>query len=105
MPSPKTVLRAAPLVGTLDISAAFVQYFFRTGKEPFRPVLTFVARGLLGKHTTVDKEVLPVVGLLVHYCLAAAFTALFFLAVARLSFTRKHPLLSGILYGLLCGQP
>ena len=99
MPSFKTILKAALIVGTLDILAACAQFYFKTGKTPFKPVLTFVASGLLGKEAFTQGDSMMLVGLLLHYCIAAAFTLFFFFTVARLRFAREQTLLTGILYG------
>lgn len=101
MPSARTILATALFVGTLDLSAALIQYYSRTGKDPFRPVLCFVASGLLGKSAYRSGDIVLLAGLLIHYCVAATFTALFFLLVAQQPFARQHRLLTGILYGAL----
>ena len=101
MRSAKTILATALFVGTLDISAALIQYYSRTGKAPFRPVLFFVASGLLGKSAYSSGDIILLAGLLIHFCIAATFTALFFLLVAQQPFARQHRLLTGILYGAL----
>ena len=70
MPSFKTILKAALIVGTLDILAACAQFYFKTGKTPFKPVLTFVASGLLGKEAFTQGDSMVLVGLVIHYCIA-----------------------------------
>jgi len=99
MPSLKTILGTAFLVGTLDITAACTQVYLRTGKASIKPVLLFVASGLLGKSAYTHGDVVMLVGLLVHYCIATAFTFFFFLVVARLAFSHQQRLITGILYG------
>ena len=99
MPSAKTIFKAALIVGTLDICAALAQFYFKTGKLPFKPVLTFVASGLLGKYAFTNGDGMMLVGLLIHYCVATAFTIFFFLTIARTSFVKEQTVLTGILYG------
>lgn len=99
MPSAKTILKAALLVGTLDISAAFIQVAIQTGKSSFSPVLHFIAVGLFGKDSGLSEGATLAAGLLIHYCIATAFTVFFFLVVAKFSFAKTHRLLTGILYG------
>lgn len=99
MSSSKTIIKAALLVGTLDICAALAQFYLKTGKAPFKPVLTFVASGLLGKDAFTNGDGMMFVGLLIHYCVAAAFTVFFFLTVEKTNLVRQQPLLTGILYG------
>src|SRR5947209_5081663 len=95
----KNILKAALLVSTLDICAAFIQVAIQTGKSPFKPVLGFVASGLLGKNTGMNESLTMVAGLLIHYLIATTFTFFFFLVVAKFSFARNHRLLTGIVYG------
>lgn len=99
MPSAKTILKAALIVGTLDITAACTQVSLRTGQLSVKPVLLFVASGLMGKSAFNNGDVVMLVGLLIHYCVAAAFTVFFFLTVAKTDFAKQHRLLTGILYG------
>jgi uncharacterized membrane protein YagU involved in acid resistance len=99
MPSAKTIFKAALLVGTFDIIGAFTHYYCKTGKAPFKPVLTFVASGLSGKSAFTNGDAMMLVGLLIHYCIATAFTVFFFFTVAKTEFARKQKLLTGILYG------
>lgn len=98
-PSAKKILFAVLLVGTLDISAAFIQVYLQSGKSPFKPVLKFIAAGLFGKDSGLSEDATLLAGLLIHYFIAAAFTVFFLLVVARLSFAKTHRLLTGILYG------
>lgn len=99
MPSTKTILKAALIVGTLDITAACTQVYLRTGKPSIKPVLFFVASGLLGKQAFTHGDIMMLAGLLIHYCIAAAFTVFFFLVISRWSFSHQQRLLTGILYG------
>lgn len=99
MPSAKTILKAALLVGTLDITAACTQVYLRTGQSSIKPVLLFVASGLLGKAAYNNGDTMMLVGLLVHYCVATAFTIFFFLTLAKTDFAKQQRLLTGILYG------
>ena len=45
--SSKTI-KAGLLVGTLDITAACLQFYIKTGKGP-EPVFRYIASGILGK--------------------------------------------------------
>lgn len=99
MPSAKTILKAALIVGTLDITAACTQVSLRTGQLSIKPVLLFVASGLLGKDAFNNGDGMMLVGLLVHYCVATAFTIFFFLTLAKTDFAKRQRLLTGILYG------
>ncbi len=68
-----SVLKAGFIVGTLDILAAFINYYINTGKSP-EPVLKFIASGVFGKSAfTIGNEMLAW-GLLFHYGIAFIFT-------------------------------
>jgi uncharacterized membrane protein YagU involved in acid resistance len=99
MPSARTILKAVLLVGTLDIAAALIHFYIKTGKAPFKPVLTFVASGLLGKTAFTNGDGMMPAGLLIHYCIAAAVTVFFFLTVAQTQLAKEQKMLTGILYG------
>jgi len=99
MHSTKTILKAALIVGTLDITGAFTQFYIKTGKAPFKPVLTFVASGLLGKRAFTNGSGMMLIELLIHYCIAATFALFFFFTIAKTQFAREHKFLTGILYG------
>lgn len=92
-------LKAGLLVGTLDIAAAFLYYFIKTGKNPLR-VLTFIASGILGKAAYEGGNEIQLVGLVLHYIIAITFAFFFFWLFARINGLRKVSLLAGIVYGL-----
>ena len=96
----KTILKAALTVGTLDICAAFIQVYLKTGKESVSLVLLYIGRAVLGKTNTLSDGALMAIGLLMHYIIAASFTVAFFLTVAKTRFAKQQRLLTGILYGL-----
>lgn len=93
-------LKAGLIVGTLDISAAFLYYFIRTGNNPLR-VLTFVASGIFGKAAFAGGAEMMVAGLVFHYIIATTFAFIFFWLFSRIDGLRKIGLLSGIVYGII----
>jgi hypothetical protein len=93
------VLIASLIVGTLDISAALLQYFITTGKNPLT-VLKFIASGVFGKEAFSGNR-MAAYGLLFHYLIAFLFTILFFTLYPRLKHFLQNNLLIGILYGLV----
>lgn len=68
---------AALLVGTLDIAAASVQYFIKTGNSPVN-VLRYIASGAFGKNAYSGGSAMIAWGLFFHYLIAAVFSFLFF---------------------------
>ena len=93
------LLKAGLLVGTLDITAAFLYYFFRTGKNPLR-VLTYIASGVFGKAAFEGGNEMLLAGLVLHYIIATTFAFVFFWLFARMEGLRKANLLSGVVYGI-----
>lgn len=93
------ILLTALLAGTLDIIAASLQFYFRTGKGP-EGVLRFVASGLFGKEAFAgDATKWMITGLVIHYLIAAAFTLFFVLLVKNIAALRANRFVTGLLYG------
>jgi uncharacterized membrane protein YagU involved in acid resistance len=92
-------LKAGIIVGTLDISAAFLYYFIRTGKNPLR-VLTYIASGILGKAAYEGGAEVLLAGLVLHYIIAITFAFIFFWLFSRIAGFRKAGFLTGIAYGI-----
>ncbi|PWT77145.1 MAG: hypothetical protein C5B59_04900 [Bacteroidetes bacterium] len=94
----KTVTLAGLLVGTMDISAAIIQFLIQTGRSPAR-IFWFIASGILGRSAYTGGALTAIFGLALHYLIAFCFTFLFFLLYPRLAFLSKSIVVSGILYG------
>lgn len=75
--------KAGLLVGTLDISAASLQSFIKTGNGP-AGVLKYIASGALGNASFSGGAGMIICGLLFHYIIALSFTYFFFLIFAEL---------------------
>ena len=95
----KAIIRAWLIVGTLDIIAAFLQYYLKTKNSPVI-VLQYIASGVFGDDAYTGGLQMTIWGLLFHYVIALAFTALFFRLFRALPFIRRMGVLSGILYGI-----
>jgi len=96
--SAKTVLTGL-LVGTLDITAACVQFYLKTGKGP-EPVLRYVASGFFGQDAFSGGNSMIIWGLFFHYFIAMFFTFLFFWLTKTFPAILKVKLLTAILYGI-----
>jgi hypothetical protein len=90
---------AGLLVGTLDLLAASVQFYIKTGKDPL-PVLKYIASGVFGAAASSGGTMMAVWGLLLHYFIALSFTFLFFLLVKQFHSLLKYPVPAGIVYGV-----
>lgn len=95
----RTVALAGLLVGTLDISAAFIQFVIQTGRNPIR-ILWFIASGILGKSAYNGSAITAIFGLLLHFFIAYCFTFLFILIYPHINFLSKNIVISGIIYGI-----
>lgn len=93
------VLLAGIIVGTLDISAAMLQFFIKTGKDPFI-VLKFVASGVFGSAAMKGGADMIAWGFLFHYIIAMSFTVFFFWLCSRRPSLLQNRLLTGIGYGI-----
>ncbi len=91
-------IKAALLVGTLDILAAFIQFYLKTGKGP-APVLKFIASGIFGKAAFTGGDIMIMYGLLLHFLIAFIFTLLFFFVCAKFPAILQMKFLTGIIYG------
>lgn len=96
----KLLLLSVLLVGTLDITAACVDYYIATGKGP-GGVLRYVASGVFGTGAFSGSGIMMVWGLLFHYIIAFSFTFFYFWLYQRLKFIAAQPIISAILFGLL----
>jgi hypothetical protein len=96
---PATVALIGFIAGSLDIAAAFVQFFLATGKSPVR-VLRYIASGIFGRAAYAEGPLMPALGLALHYAFATAFAAIFFVAYPRVPALRRQPAVAGLLYAV-----
>lgn len=89
---------AGLLAGSLDITAAFVE----AGLEGRSPVLLLqgIAGGLLGMSSFQGGLTTAALGLFFHFLIATTASAVFYVASRKLKFLVKHPVPSGLLYGV-----
>jgi hypothetical protein len=93
------VLLAGIIVGTLDITAAMLQFFIKTGKDPLT-VLKFVASGVFGSAAMKGGADMIAWGFLFHYFIAMSFTIFFFWLCSKFPSLLNHRLITGIGYGM-----
>ena len=97
-PVSSLIIKAGLLAGTLDILAAFIYFFVKTGKNPLN-VLSYVSKQALGESTFTGKTMQQVTGLLVHFTIAFGWTVLFFILFPRLKWLRINKFITAIVYG------
>jgi hypothetical protein len=95
----KKSIKAGLIVGSLDITAACIQYYIKTGKGP-AGVLKFVASGIFGKQAFIEGISMPAAGLLFHFIVAFCFTFFFFWLTNKIPALLKTRVLTGICYGI-----
>ena len=83
------------IAGTIDIAQAFFFFGYR--------VPLGISAALIGQTAAGAGPVAAVyvLGLLLHYGIATTWTAAYYLASRRLTFMTEHPVVCGLLYGLL----
>ena len=94
-----SALVAGLVAGALDITAACVQVYIKSGTTPSQ-VLKYVASGGLGKDALTGGPMMAVWGLVFHFIIAISFTFLFFFLARMIPSLVKYPLLTGIIYGV-----
>src|SRR5688500_17155151 len=65
----RTILFSGLLVGSLDITAALVQFYIKTGKDPLI-VLKYIASAVFGKDAYAGGNKMAIYGLLFHFIIA-----------------------------------
>jgi uncharacterized membrane protein YagU involved in acid resistance len=96
----KTVVITLLICGTLDITDALVFYGWRYHVPPVR-LLQNITSHLVGRSAFSGGIPLALVGLTLHYFIAACWITAFVLVAQRVRLLFKHPFVSGGLYGVL----
>jgi hypothetical protein len=93
----KVIAGATLVVGTLDISDAFIFYGLR-GTTPIR-ILQGIASGVLGRAAFSMGSRSALLGLIFHFFIAFCATTVFLLASRKFSLA-SHPFFSGTVFGI-----
>lgn len=96
--SPKAIVWAGLMAGTMDITAAFVVYGF-FGASRLR-ILQGIASGLLGPQAFEGGAATAALGLLCHFTIAFGAATVFFLLSRKLPFLTRQFVWAGVLYGI-----
>ena len=95
----RPVALATLVAGTLDLSAACISAWLRTGATP-DVIFRAVASGPFGDAAQGGGAGMAVAGVLVHYGIMAVIAAVFVLAASRIGKLPEEPLRWGLLYGV-----
>jgi len=96
----ETIIKAGLLTGSLDIAAALLQFYLRTGKSPV-VVLNFIASGVFGKTAFTGEMGMAFWGLLFHFIIVFVWTMIFFLLYPKIALLAKNKIINGILFGFI----
>lgn len=95
----KLIIKAGLIAGALDIVAAFLNFYFKTGKNP-TIVLKYIASAIFGKEAMTGGIEMILTGLLLHFIIAFIFTLFFSVIYKMLWSWFKNTILIAILYGI-----
>jgi hypothetical protein len=93
-----TIVWGGLTAGTLDILDAFIVSGYR-GVGPTR-VLRYIASGVLAATASQGGMATAALGLALHFVIAVGAAAIYFAATRKVAALLRHPILSGILFGL-----
>lgn len=94
----KAILLSGIIAGTLDITAAFIQYGLK-GVSPLR-ILQSVASGVLGRESYNGGIKAAALGLLCHFTIAFGAAATYYVVSRWLPFLLTHAVFCGLLFGI-----
>jgi hypothetical protein len=96
----KAVLLTGLFVGTMDLLAAYISQWIKTGRFADK-MLFYIAGGGLGlKNSMQGGNAVAFLGLFFHYFIAFSFTLFFFWIFPKLKFLSFNKYLVGVLYGI-----
>lgn len=96
----KAIFIGGLIAGTLDLLAAFLSAWLRSGVSPVR-VSQFIASGVLGQAAFTGGAASAALGIVCHFVIATGAAAVFYFASRKLRFLVKWPIPMGLLYGVL----
>jgi hypothetical protein len=94
------ILQAGLIAGTMDILSAFIYYYVKSGKTNFLVIFKFIASAIFGKAAGEGDTGMILVGFILHYAIAFAFTIFFFWIYPKLNLLSRNKILTAVVYGL-----
>ena len=95
----RAILPGALVAGILDITAASVTNWLRSGRDPLSTFQS-VAGGFYAAETFNGGYQTGMLGLAIHFFIALTAATVYYLASRKLKFMLDKPVLSGALYGV-----
>ena len=96
----RVVFWAALIAGTLDLAAACLVAWLRSGVTPVR-VFHSVASGVFGSASFSGGTKTAVLGIVFHFFIATTATAIYYFTSRQISLLNDHAVIAGFLYGIL----
>jgi len=97
----ETILYGGLVVGILDLLFAFTFYGLILGVPSLR-IFQSVAAGLLGRTAAIEGGVRTfLLGILLHFVVATCIATVYYLASRMLPVLIRHPVVSGLIYGMI----
>jgi len=93
------ILLTGLLAGTLDATAATVNFWIHGGTGPGK-IWRYVASAALGPSARTGGTDMVLLGLLFHYIVAFCFTIFYFVVYPKIPALSKSVVVSGLLYGV-----
>jgi hypothetical protein len=94
------IVLAGLLSGTLDGTAAVIQYVITRGGSPVR-VFVYIASGVFGREAFSRGISIALWGVVFHYLIAFSWTVAFFILYPRIKALAGNRVITGLLYGLV----
>jgi len=96
----KPIVIGSLVAGTLDMTAACVTAYVRSGVTPGR-VAQYIASGAIGQAAFSGGSKTVALGFAFHYLIATIWTIVFYLASRVLQVLIRWPIPMGLLYGVV----
>ncbi len=87
------------IAGILDISENIIYNHFRAVTP--KMIFQYIASGLIGMPSFQMGNKSVALGVVIHFCIALTWTAIFYLASRRIAVLGERPVISGLLFGVL----
>lgn len=94
------IIIAGLIAGTLDITAACIQFYIKTGKGP-EPIFRYISSAIVGKEAYTGGTGIILLGLFLHYLIAFIWTILFFLLYPVIRNFSRNIIVNAFVYGLI----
>ena len=94
-----TIIKATIVSGALDAAAGVVIYWIFKGLNPLQ-VLQYIASGIFGPSVINGSFLYVIVGLILHFVIAFAFTFGYYLVFPFVKSFANNTIINGLVYGV-----